>query len=100
MRVTITAAVVSAMLGIAAMDASAQTRFNVGLLLGSTTATDEGSVSQFDRDTTYQATAAWPVWRTAAANVSISGPARHERRWHRIRRRRRRARRALPGIPR
>ena len=74
MRVTRMAAVVCAMLGIAAMNASAQTRFDVGLLLGSTTATDEGAVLQFDRGTTYQATAAWPVWRTAATNVSIEVP--------------------------
>ena len=74
MRVTIMAAVVCAMLGIAATNASAQSRFDVGLLLGSTAATDEGTVLQFDRGTTYQATVAWPVWRTATANLSIEVP--------------------------
>lgn len=29
---------------------------------------------QFDRGTTYQATVAWPLWRTATANVSIEVP--------------------------
>jgi hypothetical protein len=61
MRVTIMVAVVSAMLGIGATDALAQSRVDVGLLLGSTIATDEGLVLQFDRGTTYQATVAWPV---------------------------------------
>ena len=46
-----------------AASAGAQTRFDVGLLLGSTRATDEGTVLSFDRGTTYQATFAWDVWR-------------------------------------
>ena len=53
---------------------SAQSRFDVGLLLGSTKATDEGSVLRFDRGTTYQATFAWAVWRTDSANLSIEVP--------------------------
>ena len=62
------------MLGAATTPASAQSRFDVGLLLGSTRATNEGTVLQFDRGTTYQATVAWPVWRSAAANLSIEVP--------------------------
>jgi opacity protein-like surface antigen len=54
--------------------ASAQTRFDVGLLLGSTRTTDEGSVLQFDRGTTYQATFAWDVWRGDSAKLSIEVP--------------------------
>jgi hypothetical protein len=59
---------------LSAADASAQSRFDVGLLLGSTRATDEGTVLQFDRGTTYQATFAWRVWTTTAATVSIEVP--------------------------
>ena len=38
--------------------AGAQSRVDVGLLLGATTASDEGAVLQFDRATTYQANVA------------------------------------------
>jgi len=69
-----TAALVWTVLCLSAADASAQSRFDVGLLLGSTTATDEGTVLQFDRGTTYQATFAWRVWRTKAATLSIEVP--------------------------
>jgi hypothetical protein len=51
-----------------------ETRFDVGLLLGSTRATDEGTVLQFDRATTYQATFAWDVWRGGMAKLSIEVP--------------------------
>jgi hypothetical protein len=54
--------------------AAAQTRFDVGLLLGSTRATDEGQVLQFDRATTYQATFAFDVWRGEAVKLSIEIP--------------------------
>lgn len=61
-------------LSLGAVDASAQSRFDVGLLLGSTNATNEGSALQFDRGTTYQATFAWRVWRTDDVTLSIEVP--------------------------
>lgn len=54
--------------------AAAQTRFDVGLLLGSTKATDEGSALQFARATTYQAAFAWHVWGNDAVGISIEVP--------------------------
>jgi hypothetical protein len=57
-----------------AASAGAQTRFDVGLLLGSTRATDEGTVLSFDRGTTYQATFAWDVWRGSSIKWSIEVP--------------------------
>ena len=54
--------------------ADAQTRFDVGLLLGSTRATDEGPVLSFDRGTTYQSTFAWDVWRGSSIKWSIEVP--------------------------
>jgi hypothetical protein len=51
-----------------------ETRFDVGLLLGSTRATDEGAVLSFDRATTYQATFAWDVWRGGVAKLSVEAP--------------------------
>ena len=71
-RVTVAAALV--VLSLRGVDASAQSRFDVGLLLGSTRATDEGSALQFDRGTTYQATFAWRVWRMGAADLSVEVP--------------------------
>ena len=50
------------------------TRFDVGLMLGSTRATDEGGTLQFDRATTYQATFAWDVWRGDSVKLSIEVP--------------------------
>lgn len=49
-------------------------RVDVGLLLGSTRATDEGTVLQFGRALTYQATFAWRVWKNDRAAVSIEVP--------------------------
>ena len=46
----------------------------MGLLLGSTNATDEGTVLQFDRGTTYQATFAWRLWGTDTAQLSLEVP--------------------------
>jgi hypothetical protein len=43
-------------------------------LLGSTRASDEGSVLLFDRGTTYQATFAWRVWESSGARVSVEVP--------------------------
>jgi len=49
-------------------------RIDVGLLLGSTRATDEGTALRFDRALTYQATLAWRIWRTDHAAVAIEVP--------------------------
>jgi len=49
-------------------------RVDVGLLLGSTRATDEGTTLQFGRALTYQATFAWRVWRNDRAEMSIEVP--------------------------
>jgi hypothetical protein len=51
-----------------------ETRFDVGLLLGSTRATDDGSVLSFDRATTYQATFAWDVLRGDRSKLSVEIP--------------------------
>lgn len=51
-----------------------ESRFDVGLLLGSTRATDEGSVLAFDRGTTYQATFAWDIVRSGVAKLSLEIP--------------------------
>ena len=61
MRIRMAMAVVGAVVGMGSVEAAAQSRFDVGLLLGSTNATGEGTVLQFDRGTTYQATFAWRV---------------------------------------
>ena len=57
-----------------AVPASAQTRFDVGLLLGSTATSDEGGVLQFDRGRTFQATAAWRVWHRDSIRVAVEVP--------------------------
>ncbi|MEP7304428.1 MAG: hypothetical protein ABJA98_02810 [Acidobacteriota bacterium] len=74
MRVKATVIAVSAALSFSVGNASAQSRFDVGLLLGTTRATDEGAVLQFDRGTTYQATFAWTILRTNAASLSVEVP--------------------------
>ena len=51
-----------------------ESRFDVGLLLGSTRATNEGAVLTFDRATTYQATFASDVIRGEVAKLSIEIP--------------------------
>lgn len=66
--------VVSLVFGMCGAPAAAQTRFDVGLLLGSTKATDEGSALQFARATTYQATFGWHVWGNDAVGISIEVP--------------------------
>src|SRR5438128_5039336 len=53
---------------------TAQTRIDIGLLLGSTKATDEDTVLQFDRATTYQATFAWRLWQSEAVRVAVEVP--------------------------
>ena len=57
-----------------AVPASAQTRFDVGLLLGSTGTSDEGAALQFARATTYQATFAWRVWHNPSVGVAVEVP--------------------------
>ena len=61
-------------LGLWSAPALAQARYDVGLLLGSTRATNEASVLQFERATTYQATFAWRIWLRGATGVSIEVP--------------------------
>ena len=74
MRTRIAVVVVGAVLAVENVEAAAQSRFDVGLLLGSTNATDEGTVLQFDRGTTYQATFAWRLWGTDTAQLSLEVP--------------------------
>jgi hypothetical protein len=74
MKMAMALAVAGVVIGVGRVETAAQSRFDVGLLLGSTTAADEGTVLQFDRGTTYQATLAWRVWRTDAAQLSIEVP--------------------------
>lgn len=54
--------------------AQAGDRIDVGLLLGTTKATDEGSALQFRRAVTYQATLAWRAWGGRRASVAIEIP--------------------------
>jgi len=54
--------------------AIAQTRYDVGLLLGATRTSDEGTALAFDRATTYQATFAWRLWQGSKAAVSVEVP--------------------------
>jgi len=54
--------------------ASGESRFDVGLLLGSTTATDEDGALRFKRATTYQATFDVRVWRSSAVTLGIEVP--------------------------
>ncbi len=57
-----------------ALPASAQPRADLGLLLGSTTASDEGGVLQFERGRTFQATFAWGVWHNDSVRVAVEVP--------------------------
>jgi opacity protein-like surface antigen len=60
--------------GLTAGTAWTDDRVDVGLLLGSTRATDEGAALQFGRALTYQATFAWLVWSNDRAGLSIEVP--------------------------
>jgi len=71
-RTTVGAALT--LLSLSAVEVSAQSRFDVGLLLGSTNTTNEGSALQFDRGTTYQATFAWRALRTDEVKLCIEVP--------------------------
>ncbi len=61
-------------LGLTAGNAWSEDRVDVGLLLGSTRATDEGAALQFGRALTYQATFAWRVWSDGRVGVSVEVP--------------------------
>jgi hypothetical protein len=74
MRLSTTITAIAATLTFASGTAFGQTKFDVGLLLGGTRATNEGSVLQFDTATTYQATFAWRVWEGGKTRVSIEVP--------------------------
>ncbi len=54
--------------------ALAQSRVDVGLLLGATSTSDEAPVLAFDRGTTFQATFAWRVSTGSRTAVSIEVP--------------------------
>ena len=73
MRTAVVVAV-SAVAGLSSIDAYAQGRFDVGLLLGATRATNEGTVLEFDRGTTYQATFAWRIASAGAVRWSVELP--------------------------
>ena len=62
--------VVSAML-LAPRPARSDERMDLGLMLGSTNATDASTALRFDRGLTYQATFAWRVW-SSDDRVSLS----------------------------
>ncbi len=61
-------------LSLVAAQASADTRVDVGLLIGSTRATDETPVLQFDRGTTYQSTLGWRLWQRGPVRLSVDVP--------------------------
>ena len=52
----------------------ADDRIDVGLLLGSTSASDEGVIIQFNRAQTYQATFAWRIFARERIGLSIEVP--------------------------
>ncbi len=54
--------------------ALAQERVDVGLLLGSTSTSDEGGALAFRRATTYEATLAWRLWQNRLIKVSLEVP--------------------------
>src|SRR5436309_14813668 len=54
--------------------AFADRRADVGLLLGSTSATTEAPALRFDRGTTYQATLGWRVWQHSAIDLRLDVP--------------------------
>lgn len=55
-------------------EARADHGIDVGLLLGTTRPTDEGTVLQFHREKTFQATFGWRVWSGNRASVAIEVP--------------------------
>ena len=73
MRLTTTAAAIVMALTVGT-PALAQTRYDLGLLLGTTRTSDEGAALAFDRATTYQATFAWRVWEGSRTALSVEVP--------------------------
>src|SRR5262245_18583730 len=65
---------ICAMMGSSAGWPLAQDRFDIGLLIGPTFATDETPVLEFGQGTTYQLTFGWRVWRTGATAVVFEIP--------------------------
>jgi hypothetical protein len=59
---------------LASNPAGAQTRYDIGLLLGWTKTSDEGSVLQFDRGTTYQASFNVGISKIDSVAISIEVP--------------------------
>src|SRR4051812_50158994 len=54
--------------------AFAGSRADVGLLLGSTSATTEAPALRFDRGTTYQATLGWRLWQHSPFDLRLHVP--------------------------
>lgn len=57
-----------------AVPAAAQDRFDVGLLIGPTFATQETPALEFGRGTTYEVTFGWHVWRRGETRLTIELP--------------------------
>ena len=74
MRLTTTSAAIVMALTVSTEPALAQTRYDLGLLLGATQTSDEGAALAFDLATTYQATSAWRAWEGSNAAVSLEVP--------------------------
>jgi len=74
MRLTMTCSAMVIAFTVGMGQAVAQTRYDVGLLLGATRTSDEGAALVFDRATTYQATFAWRIWEGSKAAVSLEVP--------------------------
>ena len=53
---------------------AAQSRFDVGLLIGPTFATNETPVLEFGQGTTYEVAFAWHVWQGRAVRLSVEVP--------------------------
>ena len=67
-------ALIVAGLALSSPRAWADERMDVGLCLGTTRTTDEGSTLQFKREVTYQATLAWHVWSGQRIGVAVEVP--------------------------
>ena len=74
MRLMTTCSAIVIALTVGVGQAVAQTRYDVGLLLGATRTSDEGAALAFDRATTYQATFAWRAWEGSKVAVSLEVP--------------------------
>lgn len=74
MRITTACAAILITLTAGVGSGLAQTRYDVGLLLGTTRTSDEDRVLEFDKATTYQATFAWRIWEDQKTALSIEVP--------------------------